>query len=49
MTNVNDWNTQIINEFRTNGGKVGGPFEGATVLLLTHTGAKSAKKRVPMK
>ena len=45
MTNVNDWNAQIISEFRANGGKVGGPFEGATVLLLTHTGAKSGKKR----
>jgi deazaflavin-dependent oxidoreductase (nitroreductase family) len=45
MNSVNDFNTQIINEFRANEGKVGGPFAGATVLLLTHTGAKSGKKR----
>ena len=27
-TNVNDWNRQIIEEFRTHGGQVGGLFEG---------------------
>ncbi|GCE06514.1 nitroreductase family deazaflavin-dependent oxidoreductase [Dictyobacter aurantiacus] len=42
---ANDWNTQIINEFRSNGGKVGGPFEGAPLLLLTSTGAKSGQQR----
>ncbi len=41
-----DWNSKIIDEFRANGGKVGGPFEGAPVLLLHTTGAKSGKKRV---
>ncbi|WP_158887060.1 nitroreductase family deazaflavin-dependent oxidoreductase [Amycolatopsis anabasis] len=41
-----DWNQQIIEEFRANGGKVGGPFEGATLLLLTTTGAKSGERRV---
>ena len=30
---VNDFNGQIIAEFRANGGKVGGPFPGADVLL----------------
>jgi deazaflavin-dependent oxidoreductase (nitroreductase family) len=44
--NVNNWNQQIIEEFRKNEGKVGGPFAGATLLLLTTTGAKSGKERV---
>jgi len=35
---VSDWNDKIIVEFRANGGKVGGPFEGATLLLLHHVG-----------
>lgn len=42
----NDWNRQIITEFRENGGKVGGPFEGAPMVLLTHTGARSGTRRV---
>src|SRR5437763_7466827 len=46
MPEVNDFNQKIIDEFRINGGKVGGPFKGATVLLLHHTGAKSGKERV---
>jgi len=41
-----DWNTGIIEEFRANQGKVGGMFEGRTLLLLHHTGAKSGKVRV---
>ncbi|MFG1792880.1 nitroreductase family deazaflavin-dependent oxidoreductase [Nocardia sp. NPDC049149] len=41
-----DWNTQIIEEFRNNAGKVGGPFEGADLLLLTTIGAKSGQARV---
>ena len=36
-----DFNTRIIEEFRANAGKVGGPFEGATLLLLHTDGAKS--------
>ena len=43
--NANDWNSQIITEFRANQGKVGGPFEGGTLLLLTTTGAKSGQQR----
>ncbi|MFC4564152.1 nitroreductase/quinone reductase family protein [Nocardiopsis mangrovi] len=35
------FNQSIIDEFRANGGKVGGPFEGGDLLLLTTTGAKS--------
>lgn len=42
---MSDWNTQIIEEFRSNGGKVGGPFEGAPLLLLTTTGARSGMTR----
>jgi len=42
---VNDWNQRIIAEFRANGGHVGGPFEGAPMVLLTHTGAKTRTER----
>ncbi len=42
---MNDWNQQIIAEFRANEGKVGGPFEGAPMVLITHTGAKSGTQR----
>lgn len=42
-TSMND---QIIEEFRANGGKVGGNFEGANLLLLHTTGAKSGKEHV---
>ena len=40
----NDFNKQIIEEFRANAGVVGGPFQGATLVLLTTTGAKSGKR-----
>jgi hypothetical protein len=33
---MSDYNTSIIEEFRANDGKVGGPFEGASVVLLHH-------------
>src|SRR5580765_7658876 len=46
MPEVNDWNKQIIDEFRANGGKVGGQFEGAPLLLLHTTGAKTGQARV---
>ncbi len=35
----------VIDEFRANGGKVGGPFEGGDLLLLTTTGARSGASR----
>jgi deazaflavin-dependent oxidoreductase (nitroreductase family) len=41
-----DWNTGIIEEFRANEGRVGGPFANMTLLLLHHTGAKSGTERV---
>jgi deazaflavin-dependent oxidoreductase (nitroreductase family) len=43
---MSDRNLSIIEEFRANGGKVGGPFEGAPMLLLHSTGAKSGQTRV---
>ena len=41
-----DFNSKIIKEFRANGGKVGGPFEGAPILLLHTRGAKTGSERV---
>ena len=46
MAELNDWNQQIIDEFRSNGGRVGGNFEGAPLLLLHHVGRKSGTERV---
>lgn len=43
---ANAWNATVIAEFRANEGKVGGPFEGAPVLLLRTTGAKTRAHRV---
>ena len=46
MSDPNDWNKQIIAEFRANDGKVGGDFENVTLLLLHTTGAKSGLPRI---
>ena len=46
MAERNDWNAKIIEEFRANAGKVGGNFEGAPLLLLHTTGAKTGHERV---
>ncbi len=46
MADTEDFNGKIIEEFRANAGKVGGWFEGQTILLLHHTGAKSGTERV---
>jgi deazaflavin-dependent oxidoreductase (nitroreductase family) len=46
MPEANDWNDKIIAEFRANGGRVGGPFEGAPVALVHHQGRKSGRKYV---
>jgi deazaflavin-dependent oxidoreductase (nitroreductase family) len=43
---VSDWNQKVIEEFRANGGKVGGMFEGAPMLLLHTKGAKSGRAYV---
>ena len=40
------WNSKIIEEFRANEGRVGGPFDGAPLLLLHTVGAKTGKQRV---
>jgi len=46
MSIVNERNVQIVDEFRTNKGKVGGRFEGKTLLLLHTRGAKSGQERI---
>lgn len=46
MSEVNEWNKKIIEEFRANEGKVGGRFENRPLLLLHTTGAKSGQPRV---
>ena len=45
-TSPDDFNARIIDEFRANEGRVGGPFEGGTLLLLHHVGAKTGAARV---
>ena len=46
MSDPADWNRQIIEEFRANAGRVGGPFEGAPLLLLHTTGARTGEERI---
>lgn len=46
MSDLNNWNTKIIDEFRANAGKVGGMFEGVPLVLLHTTGARSGKERI---
>ena len=46
MSEFNDWNRKIIDEFRANGGKVGGMFDGKTLLLLHTKGAKTRQERI---
>ena len=43
---LNAFNSGIVEEFRANAGKVGGPFANADLLLLHTTGAKSGQPRV---
>src|SRR5689334_23084768 len=43
---LDDFNRAIVEEFRANGGVVGGPFEGGTLLLLHTVGAKSGQPRL---
>jgi deazaflavin-dependent oxidoreductase (nitroreductase family) len=45
-TGVPDFNAQVIEEFRANGGRVGGAFENMPLLLLHHTGARSGTERI---
>jgi len=46
MSEVQDWNRKIIEEFRAKAGRVGGQFEGAPILLLHTTGARTGEARV---
>lgn len=46
MSDGGDFNAQVVAEFRANGGKVGGNFEGAPLLLLHTEGAKTGADRV---
>ena len=46
MSDLNDRNKKIVAEFRANAGRVGGNFEGKTLLLLHTQGAKSGQERI---
>jgi deazaflavin-dependent oxidoreductase (nitroreductase family) len=43
---ASDYNTEIIKEFRANGGRVGGMWTDTTLILIHHIGAKSGIERV---
>jgi deazaflavin-dependent oxidoreductase (nitroreductase family) len=40
----NEWNKKVTEEFRANGGKLGGQFAGAPILLLYTKGRRSGKE-----
>jgi deazaflavin-dependent oxidoreductase (nitroreductase family) len=46
LMNVPNLNEQVIDDFRANGGRVGGPYEGAPIILVHHVGVKTGTKRV---
>lgn len=46
MSEADDRNGRVIEEFRAHGGRVGGPFAGMPLLLLHHRGARSGRERV---
>jgi deazaflavin-dependent oxidoreductase (nitroreductase family) len=46
MPEFNDWNQQVIAEFRANEGRVGGGFAGAPMVLVHHVGRKSGKEYI---
>jgi deazaflavin-dependent oxidoreductase (nitroreductase family) len=43
---MSDFDARVIEEFRANGGRVGGRFEGAPMVLVHHVGRRSGKERV---
>lgn len=43
---MSDFNTQVIEEFRANEGRVGGPFAGAPIVLVHHRGRRSGKENI---
>ena len=46
MSEMNDWNRRVIEEFRANGGEVGGDMAGWPIVLVHHRGAKTGTERV---
>jgi deazaflavin-dependent oxidoreductase (nitroreductase family) len=46
MSEANDWNHNVIEEFRANEGKVGGPFAHLPLVLVHHKGAKTGTPRI---
>jgi deazaflavin-dependent oxidoreductase (nitroreductase family) len=46
MSDTLDWNANTVAEFRANGGRVGGIFEGAPMVLLHHRGRTSGREYV---
>ncbi|HVC13402.1 MAG TPA: nitroreductase family deazaflavin-dependent oxidoreductase [Acidimicrobiales bacterium] len=46
MSNADNWNDRIIADFRANGGRVGGDFEGAPMVLVHHVGRRSGREYV---
>ncbi|MEX1218672.1 MAG: nitroreductase/quinone reductase family protein [Acidimicrobiales bacterium] len=42
---LNNWNQQIMDEFRSHGGRVGGQFEGVPMVIVHHAGAKTGTIR----
>lgn len=45
VASMNDWNAQVMAEFRANDGRCGGPFEGVDMLILHHEGARTGTHR----
>jgi deazaflavin-dependent oxidoreductase (nitroreductase family) len=43
---MSDWNTQVIEQFRANHGRVGGQFEGSPIVLLHHRGRRTGAEHV---
>ncbi len=46
MSELTDRTKKIIDEFRVNDGRVGGAFEGKTLLLLHTQGARTRQERI---
>ena len=46
MSEANNWNEKVIADFRANEGRVGGPFEGAPMVLVHHRGRRSGQEYV---
>jgi deazaflavin-dependent oxidoreductase (nitroreductase family) len=43
---ASDFNATIIEEFRANGGRIGGPFAGTAMILIHHVGGRSGTERL---